>query len=176
MPSVGCGPRSNQFKILKSNHATPELLCDLSHPNNTLARTVNTPFLNSASYIELFPKTKKKKKNFSGKLLCSYAFFGSARNGVNHGGTLPVRLQAPSYKGCTAVPPVPPFLKLFFQKIFFWEKYYIEARFLHQAPRTALRALFPVPSLEHILLQVDDFVIANPIPSNGVVDGIGVQS
>tara|TARA_R110002126_G_scaffold201292_1_gene348970 strand:- start:229 stop:591 length:363 start_codon:yes stop_codon:yes gene_type:complete len=94
---------------------------------------------------------------------------------VNHGGTPTVRLQAPSYKACTAVPPVPAFLKLFFQKIFFWEKYYIEARFLHQAPRTALRALFPVFSLEHILLQVDDLVVANPIPSNGVVDGIGVQ-
>jgi hypothetical protein len=63
----------------------------LSHPNNTLARTVNTPFLNSGSYIELFPKTKKRKKIFSGKLLCSYAFFALARTGVNHGGTPPVR-------------------------------------------------------------------------------------
>ena len=68
-------------------------------------------------------------------MLCSYAFFGLARNGVNHGGTLPVRLQAPSYKACTAVPPVPPFLKSFFQKIYFAEKYYIEARFFE--PSTA---------------------------------------
>jgi hypothetical protein len=106
----------------------------LSHSNNTLARTVNPQSLNSLPYIVLFQQNKKDKKNFSGKLLCSYAFFGLARNGLNHGGTLPVRLQAPSYKGCTAVPPVPAFLKFFFQKIFFLGKYYIEARFLHQAP------------------------------------------
>jgi hypothetical protein len=98
------------------NHIS--FLCVLSQPNNTLARIVNTLVLN-----------------------CSYAFFGAARNGVNHGGTPPVRLQAPFLKGCTAVPPVPPFLKLFFPKIYFAEKYYIEAGFLHPAPRTALRAL-----------------------------------
>jgi hypothetical protein len=120
-------------------------ICDLSHPNNTLARTVNTPFLNSGSYIELFPKTKKRKKIFSGKLLCSYAFFALPRNGLNHGGTPTVRLQAPSYKACTDVPAVPPFLKLFFQKIYFAEKYYMRTRFLHPAPRNALRALILIP-------------------------------
>jgi hypothetical protein len=111
-----------------------QFLCDFSQPSNTLARSVNTQALNSLPYIVLFQQNKKDKKNFSGKLLCSYGFFAPARNGVNQGGTTPVRLQAPSYKGCTAVPPVPAFLKLFFQKIFFWEKYYIEARFLHPAP------------------------------------------
>ena len=142
-PLLGWGPRSNQSKILKSNHATPVLLCDLSQPNNTLVRTVNTQSLNSQSYIELFPKTKKRKKIFSGKLLCSYGFFASIRNAFNHAGTPPVRLQAPSYKGCTRVPPVPPFLKLFFQKIYFAEKYYIEARFFD--PSTANRVLCPIP-------------------------------
>jgi hypothetical protein len=34
-------------------------------------------------------------------------------------------------------------LKLFFQKIFFWEKYYIEARFF--APRAANRVTRPIP-------------------------------
>lgn len=98
---------------------------------------------------------------------------------MNHAGTPTVRLKAPSYKGCTAVPPVPPFFILFFTKNIFSEKYYIESDFLAQAPRTALRDPLPARfdrSLEHIVLQIDDFVVANPIPSNGVVDGIGVQS
>jgi len=34
-------------------------------------------------------------------------------------------------------------LKLFFQKIFFWEKYYIEARFF--APSAANRVTRPIP-------------------------------
>jgi len=70
-------------------------------------------------------------------------------------------------------------LKLFFLKIYFSEKYYIESDFLAQAPRTALRDPLPARfarSLEHIVLEVYDFVIANPIPSNGVVDGIGVDT
>jgi len=124
----------NHSRILKISQNTIKLLCDLSQPNNSPPRTVKTQFFNSLPYIVLFQQNKKDKKNFSGKLLCGYAFFGLARNGVNHGGTLPVRLQAPSYKACTAVPPVPAFLKFFFQKIFFLGKYYIEARFLHQAP------------------------------------------
>jgi len=133
----------NHSRILKISQNTVVLLCDLSQPNNSPPRTVNTQSLNSLPYIELFPKTKKRKKIFSGKLLCSYAFFALPRNGVNHGGTPTVRLQAPSYKACTAVPAVPAILKLFFQKIFFWEKYYIEARFF--APRAANRVTRPIP-------------------------------
>ena len=133
----------NHSRILKISQNTVVLLCDLSHPNNTVARSVNTQSLNSLPHIKLFPKTKKRKKIFSEKLLCGYAFFALARNASKRGGTPPVRRKAPSYKGCTAVPPVPPFLKLFFQKIFFWEKYYIEARFF--APRAANRVTRPIP-------------------------------